>query len=238
MAGIDQSTVRNQLLKRLSGEVFLLVAPHLTWIDLPLRHVLVEANQPTPHVCFIESGLASMVISSEDHETVEVGHIGREGMTGEHLAMMTDKTPTKTFLQIAGTGYLMPAGEFLKLLGQDPATRHLILRYSQSSRLQLAYTALANARYSVYERLARWLLMVHDRVDGDDLHLTHEFLSLMLGVRRSGVTDQVHLLEGIHAIKATRGLIRVLDRPKLEQIAGGSYGTPEREHERLLAIQS
>ena len=93
---------------------------------------------------------------------------------------------------------------------------------------------MANARYSVHERLARWLLMSHDRLDGDDLPLTHEFLAIMLGVRRSGVTDQIHILEGIGAIKATRGNIHIISRSKLENVAGGSYGLPEQEYHRLI----
>jgi CRP-like cAMP-binding protein len=102
--------------------------------------------------------------------------------------------------------------------------------------LQLAHSALANARYNMPERLARWILMCHDRLQDDDLPLTHEFLGLMLGVRRSGVTDQIHILEGIRAIKATRGNIKVVDRPKLEDIAGGSYGVPEQEYEKHIGL--
>jgi hypothetical protein len=86
------------------------------------------------------------------------------------------------------------------------------------------------------ERLARWLLMCHDRIDRVDLPLTHEFLALMLGVRRSGVTNELHILEGIHAIKATRGNVKILNREKLEEIAGGCYGLPEAEYERLIGV--
>jgi hypothetical protein len=93
---------------------------------------------------------------------------------------------------------------------------------------------LANARYSINERLSRWLLMVHDRLLRDDLPLTHEFLALMLGVRRSGITNELHVLEGIHAIRATRGNVRILDREKLETIAAGSYGTLEMIYEDLF----
>jgi hypothetical protein len=97
---------------------------------------------------------------------------------------------------------------------------------------------MANGRYSMQQRLARWLLMCQDRLDRFDLPLTHEFLSLMLGVRRSGVTNELHILEGIHAIKATRGNVRVQNREKLEEIADGCYGLPEAEYERLIGISS
>jgi CRP-like cAMP-binding protein len=166
-------------------------------------------------VCFIERGLGSMVATSSDSETVEVGHIGREGMSGEHIVMGTDMTPNRTFMQVAGAGYLMPASALMDILNSDLETRLLFLRYVHCCALQLSHTALSNGRYNVYERLARWLLMVHDRIDGDDLPLTHEFLGIMLGVRRSGVTDQIHLLEGIHAIKPTRVIFDVVTRDAL-----------------------
>jgi hypothetical protein len=86
------------------------------------------------------------------------------------------------------------------------------------------------------ERLARWLLMCHDRLDGNDLSLTHEFLALMLGVRRSGVTNEIHVLEGLNVIRATRGNVRIIDRGKLEEIAGGCYGVAEAEYERLMGL--
>jgi CRP-like cAMP-binding protein len=119
------------------------------------------------------------------------------------------------------------------LLDVEPGFRALVLKYLHAFNIQVSYTALANARFSIYERLSRWLLMCHDRL-GEDLGLTHQFLSIMLGVRRSGITDQLHLLEGIGAIRSTRGNIRILDRSKLEDIAGGSYGVAEREYERLI----
>jgi CRP-like cAMP-binding protein len=234
MSILTQSILRNGLLKALTPSAFEMFTPHLTLINLPLKFVLVEANEPTLQVCFVESGLASMVATSPDDETVEIGHIGREGMTGEHLALLSEQTPNRTFMQVAGTGYIMPASIFTALFRANSEILELFLHYVQSCGMQLGHSALANARYSVNERLARWLLMVHDRTDGDDLPLTHEFLGVMLGVRRSGVTDQVHILEGVQAIKATRGNIRVLNREKLLDIAAGCYGIPEAEYERLI----
>jgi hypothetical protein len=98
----------------------------------------------------------------------------------------------------------------------------------------MSFTALSNGSNVIGERLARWLLMSHDRVDGDDLNLTHDFLALMLGVRRSSVTDAIHILEGEHCIRAMRGHIHVRDRAKLEQVAGPSYGQPEAAYKRLF----
>ncbi|NNH68144.1 Crp/Fnr family transcriptional regulator, partial [Rhizobium laguerreae] len=115
-----------------------------------------------------------------------------------------------------------------------PEVRQLLLRYVHTCELQLAHSALAAAKFNVHQRLARWLLMCHDRIDGNHLPLTHDFLALMLGIRRAGVTNELHILEGMHAIKSTRGNVRILDRNKLIEIAGGCYGVPELEYERLI----
>jgi CRP-like cAMP-binding protein len=234
MSSPNQSEVRNNLLQTLSPNIYASLLPHMEVIDLPLRHVLVEAGEPTSHVCFVERGLASVVATSVDEESVEVGHIGWEGMTGTHVILRDDMTVNKTFIQIAGSGIRVPVQRFNEVLRQDPASFDVLLRYVHAMEIQVAHSVLANARYNVHERLARWLLMCHDRVGEDHLPLTHEFLSLMLGVRRSGVTNELHILEGIHAIKSTRGDVKILDRSKLEEIAVGCYGVPEREYERLI----
>ncbi|MEX2695362.1 Crp/Fnr family transcriptional regulator [Rhizobium mongolense] len=236
MPSFSQATVANRLLRALAPEAFERLRSEMTAIDLGLRQVVVESDTPILHVCFIESGLASMVAVSSDDEAVEVGHIGREGLGGHHVLLMTDRTPNRTFMQVAGTGIAVPVEHFMTIINNHKPTRDLLLRYVHSASLQLAHSALANARYSMQERLARWLLMCHDRLEGDNLALTHEFLGMMLGVRRAGVTNELHILEGIHAIRSTRGNVRIIDREKLKKIAGGCYGLPEAEYERLIGI--
>lgn len=229
----DQAAVSNRLLRSLPEKIFSWLRPYMDFVELPQRTVLVEPRKITTHVNFIESGLASIVARSPDDEVVEIGHVGHEGFTGCHIALMSRRTPNRTFMQVAGSGIAVPAAIFSEVLDDSPDARRLILRYVQAYQVQLAYTSLANARYSMSQRLARWLLMCQDRV-GDELHLTHEFLSLMLGVRRSGVTDQLHILEGLHCIRTKRGVVHIRDRGHLEEIAGGCYGVPEKEYERLL----
>ena len=112
--------------------------------------------------------------------------------------------------------------------------RNLLLRYAQAFSVQTSFTALSNAVHPIEERLARWLLMCHDRVEGNEVPLTHEFLSLMLAVRRPTVTTALHVLEGNRFITAERGLITIRDRPRLEEFAGNSYGRAETEYERLI----
>jgi CRP-like cAMP-binding protein len=149
---------------------------------------------------------------------------------------MTDRTPNRTFMQTSGTALCAPVPALLDILDHHKAARDIILRYVHCFEMQLAHSALASGRYSVKERLARWLLMCQDRLGGDNLALTHEFLALMLGVRRPGVTSELQVLEGMHAIKVTRGNVQVINRGRLEEIAGGCYGLPEREYERLIGL--
>ena len=118
----------------------------------------------------------------------------------------------------------------------NPTLRLFFLHYVQALLIQTSHTALANAQAQIEERLCRWLLMCHDRVDGDDLPLTHEFLATMLGVRRAGVTTAVHALEGRGLIRAERSSIQVLDREGMEVRADGTYGIPEADYERLVGV--
>ncbi len=215
-----------------------ILEPHLEMVVLPVREVLVEPRVATSHLYFIENGLASMVATTEKQDAeIEVGHIGREGVTGFHVLHDVDRTLNRSFMQIAGTGLRLPVPVFLELAGRLPVLNGLLLRYIHVYEMQLAYSALANARYSINARLARWLLMIHDRTDGDDLPLTHEFLSMMLGVRRSGVTNEIHVLEGLKLIRAKRANIRILHREGLERLAGGCYGPPEQEYARLITSE-
>ena len=203
-------------------------------VGLPLRSELVAPDLPIEYVNFLESGLASVVATNSDDESVEVGHVGFEGMSGTHLVLGVETTPNKTFMQAEGSAIVIPAPTLLSVIEQLPEAKKILLRYIHCRDMQLSHSALANARYNMSERLARWILMCHDRLRTNDLPLTHEFLALMLGVRRSGVTNEIHILEGVHAIKATRGNIKILDRQKLEEMASGSYGIPEREYERYI----
>ncbi|MDM9646571.1 Crp/Fnr family transcriptional regulator [Rhizobium sp. S163] len=233
---IDRLKVTNHLLKQLPEAAYGALEPHMERVVLPVREFLVVPNRRTEFVYFVESGIASVVTVSANGQSVEVGHLGREAMAGGHVILKADRTPTSTYMQVRGEGIRVPVTAFTKALTASDEAQALFLRFMQYLSIQVAQSALANARYDVPARLARWLLMSHDRIDSDDLPLTHEFLALMLGVRRSGVTDQLHIAEGIGAIKATRGNIRIRDRGKLLEIAGDCYGLPEREYARLVAL--
>jgi CRP-like cAMP-binding protein len=236
VSDFSQPTVSNLLLRALPFEAFDILRPAMRQVDLPLRFVLVEPEVPNDLVYFLERGLGSIVATSSDDEIVEVGHIGYEGMSGAHVVLKVPKTPNKTLMQAEGSAISVPTSVFLNMVEQVPTANDLLLRYVHCCQLQLAHSALANARYNMPERLARWLLMCHDRLQTDDLPLTHEFLSIMLGVRRSGVTNEIHILESVHAIKATRGNVSIENRQKLEEIAGGCYGVPEQEYEQYIGL--
>jgi len=236
MSDFLQENAKNLLLRALPPGAYALLQPSMERVELPLKFDLVIPDAATDLVYFLERGLGSLVATNSDDESVEVGHIGYEGMTGSHVLLKVEETPSKAFMQVEGSGISVPTSVLLSMVEQVPMANDLLLRYVHCCELQLAHSALANGRYNMHERLARWLLMCHDRLRDDDLHLTHEFLSLMLGVRRSGVTNEIHILESDHAIKATRGNIRIVNRQKLEEIAGGSYGIPEQEYERHVGL--
>jgi CRP-like cAMP-binding protein len=230
-----QISTRNLLLRALGPSDYALLQPYLERSDLELRQPIFEPNVPIERVHFLEGGVASIVSEQEPNEQIEIGLYGYEGMSGASVVLGAGQTPHRSMIQVDGATSLHIASErLLEACGQSPELQALLLRYVHTLAVQAALTAAANAHYALPERLARWLLMCHDRVDGDQIELTHEFMSMMLAVRRSGVTVTLHTLEGTGAIRSQRGLVTVRDRARLEEIAGDSYGEAEREYLRLL----
>ena len=215
----------NHILSRLSRADFRLLEPHLEAVDLPLRKVLAARNKPIEQVYFIESGVASVVANGE--QAIEIGIIGREGMTGASVVMGNgDRVPHETYMQMAGNGLYLAAGELRRAITASRTLHNALLGYVHSFMMQTTQTALANGRSKIEERLARWLLLAHDRMDGDELPLTHEFLAVMLGVRRSGVTIAVQELERKGLIAHQRSIITIVDREGLEENSNGTYSPP------------
>jgi hypothetical protein len=155
-------------------------------------------------------------------------------MTGLAIVHGTDRAPCEIFVQVEGAGQCISVDELREVLDKSPSMHRCFLHFAHVFGVQSSYTALANAHGTVEERCSRWLLMSHDRLDGDELHLTHEFLALMLGVRRAGVTLALGHLEGRGLIETARGSITILDRQGLEERANGLYGVPEAEFERVF----
>jgi CRP-like cAMP-binding protein len=226
--------ISNRLLSRLSAADFALLSPHLKRVDLPVRKKLEIRDKPIDKVYFPESGFASVVANGSGQRSIEVGLIGREGMTGLAIVMGTDRSTNETFIQSAGEGLCISAAGLRRTMIPGSSLHRHFLLFAHAFSVQTTNTAIANGRGKIEERLARWLLMAHDRVERDDMALTHEFLSLMLGVRRSGVTIALQLLERKGLVQAHRGTVTILDRKSLEKISNGAYGTPEAEFQRLF----
>lgn len=228
---------RNRLLLMLAPRDLALVAPKLEYRTLALRHPIEDANRPIRRVYFIESGFASTVADGGGRH-IEVGLIGREGATGTAILLGSDRSPHATYTQLAGAAYCMDAANFHALAATNAAFTGLILKFAHVLMVQTAQTALSNGRARLEERLARWILMAQDRINGDVVPLTHEFLSIMLGVRRAGVTVALNALGSRGLVASKRGNVIVIDRGGLVKVAGGSYGVPEKEYRRLFGAPS
>jgi CRP-like cAMP-binding protein len=223
----------NKLLASISTNDFDLLEPHLESVTLGIRKSLEKPNKRIEAVYFPESGFAS-VVAVQRGKQVEVGLIGREGMTGLPIVLGNHRSPHSTYVQAAGEGKCMPSKELRNATRSSLSLRDSLLKYVQAFGVQTTHTAISNAQSRIDVRLARWLLMAHDRIGDDTLPLTHEFLSLMLAVRRPGVMDALNALRKLGLISYQRGQIKVRDRKGIERMAGEAYGTPEAEYRRLI----
>ena len=225
----------NRLLASLSQTDQEEIAPHLEAVTLKFRQRLELAHRKVNHVYFIGSGLGSVVaVGRSGRLQAEVGVIGREGASGLAVITGAERSPHDTFMQVEGGAQRIATEALCQLMRTRPSLTEHLLRYVHVFLVQAAHTALANAHGKIEERLARWLLMAHDRLAEDELHLTHEFLAIMLGVRRAGVTTALHELETRALISTARGIVTVLDREGLQKAANGLYGVPEAEYARLF----
>jgi CRP-like cAMP-binding protein len=232
--GPVQAKAKNRLLGTLSTSDFELINPYFEELSLKCGYVLGQPHIPFDYVYFPESAVASVVATTPDGHQIEVGIFGREGMSATPVLLGVNESPHDTYIQLEGNALRLSVQSLHHVIAQSASLHQHLLRYVQVFNVQVAHTALSHGGYTIQARLARWLLMCHDRLDGNELPLIHDFLALMLGVRRPGVTEQLHHLEGMHAIRATRGMITVLSREKLLTIAGESYGVPEAEYERVI----
>lgn len=230
----QRANIRNRLLSKLAPSDWSLLAPHFEPVTLRERQVIEVPQKPIAHAYFLEIGVASVVaVDNEDHR-IEVGVIGYEGVTGVPLIMGDIRAQHSTYMQIPGSGHRIGADRLRTAIAESESLRALMLKSAQGFMIQTAHTALANGRAKLEERLARWLLMAHDRMTSNAVPLTHEFLAVMLGVRRAGVTVAIHSFEQRGFITTRRGELTMVNRKGIEEVAGSFYGTPEAELERLL----
>jgi CRP-like cAMP-binding protein len=234
MLALSPSRFGNRLLAALSPADLKSLQPLLQRVPLRLRQELERPNRPIDDAYFPLVGIISVVAVQSKDTRVEVGLIGCEGMTGTSIVLGNDRSPHETYIQVQGEAERITAANLRDAMKASDSLRNVLLRYVQVFMVQTAHTAIANARTRVDARLARWLLMAHDRVRDNTLPLTHEFLALMLGVRRAGVTEALHSLASQKFIAAGRGEVVVLNRKGIERAAGDSYGVPEAEFRRLI----
>jgi len=233
MSQPQQSAVRNRLLKAFSPDDFALLQPHLEPMDLTLRDMVTEAGALIQAAHFVEEGILS-ILAQMPHDRIEVGMIGRQGVSNVAAAFGAERSPHAMMCQAEGQALRVSVEALREATRQSLSLSGLLGRYLYFLTIQTSQTAYANASLNVEARLARWVLMTHDRTDGFELSLTHDFLAGMLGVRRPGVTTATHVLEGAGMIRSERGRIIVLDRAKLEHLADDAYGLAEAEYERLI----
>jgi CRP-like cAMP-binding protein len=208
--------------------------PVLVRVPLRPRVVIEQPGEQITHIYFPESGVISTVVKGADGRAAEAGITGVEGVTGTSMLLGDDRSPSEGIVQLVGEAYRVNAEDYLRFLDDHPEFRALLLRYVHTFLIQTSQSTLATAKSKLEERLSRWLLMVHDRAGGPRLELTHEFMALMLGTRRAGVTMALHELEGKALVKSTRGAVVILDRHGLEEMAGQFYGVAEAEYARIM----
>ncbi len=228
------SPFRNRLLAAMSAADLALLQPHLRPVAMPVFKDMERPNRRIETVYFMEAGIASVVAVQFGETRAEVGLIGREGMSGIAVVLASDQSPHSTYIQVAGEGLRITAKELRKAMDTSESLRSLLLKFAQVFMVQTAHTAIANARAHIDQRLARWILMAHDRIRDNTLPLKHEFLALMLGVRRAGVTEALQSLRRQKLIDTGRNQIVVRNRKGIERMARGSYGVPEKEYRRLI----
>jgi CRP-like cAMP-binding protein len=234
MSQLQQSAVRNRLLAALPPHDFAALAPVLDPVQLELRQVLYEPGQAIRAVHFPEEAIVSNIALLEDGHGVEVGIIGSEGLVGLPVVLGAERSSTETLVQFEGSALRLRADPLRAAFDRSAPLRAVLLRYMQAFHVQVAQSAACNAQHKVDERLARWLLMMHDRVGRDDFPMTHEFLALMLAARRPSISVAAGALQKAGAIRYTHGHMAVLNRAVLEAAACECYGTVREHFENLL----
>ncbi len=230
------SSTRNRLLQALPAADLTELWPHLEPVELKFRDVLQVPEQPMQAVYFVDTGMVSMLATLEDGDAAEVGLVGHEGMIGLPLLLDDDQNDLEALVQAPGEAHRMSASTFREMLERLPSLRRLLNRYALVHHGQVARTGACNGRHHVDQRLARWLLMAHDRAEGDTFPMTHEMLAMMLAVRRAGVTVAAGVLQKAGLIRYGGGRITVTDRDGLENASCECYGIQRRAHDRLFGL--
>jgi CRP-like cAMP-binding protein len=226
---------RNRLLAALPPSDYERLLPRLELVQMKLAHALYESGGAQKHVYFPLEGIVSMLYVTKSGASAELAVVGNEGMIGVSLFMGGDTTPNRAVVQSTCAALRLSASRLKDEFHRGGPTQVVLLKYTQALITQISQTAVCNLHHSVDQQLCRWLLLSLDRLPANELQMTQELIASMLGVRRQGVTEAAGALETSGLIRYKRGLITVLDRPKLEARACECYGVVKREYDRLLS---
>lgn len=230
------TSVQNRLLASLPPGVLMRLLPKLCRVPLALRQPIYNSDGAVDAVYFPEVGMFSLVANLDDGMQAEVGIIGHEGMLGVSLLSGIETSFIESMVQMPGEALRMGAGDFRHEMETNAPLRALLLRYNEALHSQVMQTAACNGRHGLEQRLARWLLMAHDRAEGDDLPLTQDFMAMMLGVHRPSITVTAGILQRAGLIRYVAGRVTVLDRASLEAASCECYGAVRRRFLTLLGV--
>ncbi len=224
----------NRILSATPREEYERLLPRLEYVELRRGDVMHEAGQQISHVYFPYAGTISVTVQMQDGDQTEVGVVGREGMLGLPLVLGTDTAPLRAFTQVSGGAVRMRAADFREEVGRRAGLYELLLRYAQAFFVQTSQTAACNRLHPMERRLPKWLLTTRDLAESDRLDLTHEFVGIMLGVRRAGVTEALGLLRSEGLVDHSRGHITILDAEGLGRASCECYKVVSDEYDRLV----
>jgi CRP-like cAMP-binding protein len=231
---IPQHLIENRMLASIPAEEYERIAPHLEEIRMNLGDILSEPDQKMEYVHFPKRGIISVCAVMQDGSQVEVGVIGNEGMCGLPVLFGTETVPLQSMVQIPDGAVRMPAEAFKREIELCPYLRQSLMHYAQAFFIQAAQTAACNRLHPLDGRLVRWILMCQDRTQSDLLPITHEVMSIMLGVRRAGVSVAANKLRTNGLIDYQRGLIRIRDRSGMEAATCECYGVIRKAFDRFI----
>ena len=236
--GVSPRAYQNRLLASLPDEEFERLRPHLVPVTLGYKCPLYEANKTIEFVYFIETGVASLVNTMINGDAAEVGTIGNEGFVGIPVLFGDTQAPTNVYMQVGGTSLKMKANLFRTEMQRNPSMQRAMLHYAHAFFNQITQSAACNTFHLLEQRCCRWLLMTQDRMRSTDFPLTQEFLAMMLGVRRAGVTDAANALKRAGLINYTRGRVTILDHAGVTKRSCECYGVTKKEFDHLLGVST
>lgn len=228
------SSQQNLILRALPGPELALVERHARIVPMRFKDRLTRSDEVIREVCFPLTGVISLVVALQEGEAAEVATVGHEGVVGVGVLSGACTSPVDWLVQVPGEALALPAHELPRIVEAAPSFRRLLFSSNELLLAQAAQTVACNRGHDIAQRCARWFLLTHDRVEGEEFPMTHEFLSYMLGIRRPSVTRAAGALQRKGLIEYRRGRIRVVNRAELEQMACECYWTTRKRQERLL----